>query len=93
LLRANYVELLILDDPSSNLDEALTNAEFGLSSKARWANFNDQFEGYAVFRTVYLLRGDTTQVDRINAVLDRMSADGVVSDQAEDHDLGEPEGQ
>jgi len=93
LLRANYVELLLLDDTSTHLDEALANAVFGLSSDARWANYDDQFEGYAVFRTVYALRGDQPQVDRINAVLDKMDADGVVSVQDEDHDHGEPEGQ
>ena len=93
LLRANYVELLLLEKTPAHLDEALANAVFGLSSKARWANFDDQFEGYAVFRTVYALRGDQPQVDRINAVLDKMSADGVVSGQDDNLDHGEPEGQ
>lgn len=93
LLRANYVELLILDDKAAHLDEARTNALFGLSADASWANVDDQFEGYAVFRTVFALKGDQPMVDKINAALDRMSADGAVSVQDDDHDLGEPEGQ
>lgn len=93
LLRANYVGLLLLDNTPTHLEEALANAEFGLSSKARWASFDDQFEGYAVFRTVYAIRGDQAQVDRINAVLDKMAADGVVAGQDDDGDRFEAEGQ
>ena len=76
LLRANYVQLLIIDDKVANLDEAYENAVFGLSSKAQWATIDDQFEGYAIFRTVFTLRGDDSTADKINEVLERMRLDG-----------------
>ncbi len=87
LLRANYVQLLILDDKVSNLDEAYENAVFGLSPEAQWANIDDQFEGYAIFRTVFTLRGDDATADKINGVLERMRADGAQPGQDDDQHI------
>lgn len=76
LLRANYIELLLLDDKTAHLDEAYGHAVFGIGPKARWANSNDQFEGYGIFRTVFSLTGDQATVDRINAFQAQLSAQG-----------------
>ena len=67
LLHANLVQLLIIQDKKRNLDEAYKIAVFGLGPKARWANLNDQVEGYGIFRTVFQLRGDEATVAQINA--------------------------
>lgn len=76
LLRANYVQLLIIDDKSGNLNEAYKHAVFGIGPKARWANADDQYEGYGIFRTVFRLKGDQATVDKINALQEQLSSQG-----------------
>lgn len=82
LLRANYVQLLVMDDKMGNLDEAYKQAVFGIGPKARWANTDDQFEGYGIFRTIFRLKGDTATVKKINAVQAQLRAAGATPGQA-----------
>lgn len=76
LLHANYVQILMMQDRKKNLDKAYKSAVFGIGPKARWASADDQYEGYAIFRTVFKLKGDTATVAKINAVLAQLSAKG-----------------
>jgi len=76
LLHANYVQLLLIDDKMGNLDEEYKHAVFGIGPKAQWANTDDQFEGYGIFRTVFSLKGDTATVKKINAVQAQLKAQG-----------------
>ena len=76
LLRANYVQLLLIDDKIGNLDEEYKHAVFGVGPNARWANTDDQFEGYGIFRTIFRLKGDTATVKKINAVQAQLKEQG-----------------
>ena len=84
ILRANYVQLLLMDDKVGNLKEARGHAVFGVGPKARWANADDQYEGYATFRVVFELSGDQVAVDGINAILKQLQAQGAQPGQDSD---------
>lgn len=58
LMLANYAQLLLIQDKKTNLREMLELARQGVRPETRWANVDDQFEGYGIFRTVFDLAGD-----------------------------------
>ena len=58
-MRANYVQILLIQDPVKNLPEALKQARAGVGPQTTWATVDDQFEGYGIFRTIFNLAGDT----------------------------------
>jgi tetratricopeptide (TPR) repeat protein len=58
LMRANYAQILLIQDEVKNLPEALKQAKAGTVPGTKWANSEDQFEGYGIFRTVFKLAGD-----------------------------------
>lgn len=76
LLHANLVQILLLQDKRKNLDEAYRNAIIGLRPDTIWANSDDEYEGYAIFRTVFKLKGDQQTVDKINATLEQLRTQG-----------------
>ncbi len=75
-MRANLAQLLLLQDKKANMAEVLENAEFGLREDAEYADADEQFESWAIFRDAYALSGDQAMADRIQSVLDQMKADG-----------------
>jgi tetratricopeptide (TPR) repeat protein len=85
LLHANYVQILLLKDKQKNLDEAYKSAVIGVSQRARWASVDDQYEGYAIFRNVFKLKGDMAMVNSINKVLEQLSAQGAQPGRDDEH--------
>jgi len=84
ILHANYVQILLMKDKGKNLEEAYKSAVIGVGPTARWATADDQYEGYAIFRTVYKLKGDAVMVGKINKVLEQLSAQGAQPGQEDD---------
>jgi hypothetical protein len=79
LLRANYTQLLMIQDKRKNLPLMLQQSKIGLSSAATYNSIDDQYQSFAIFRTVYKLAGDTTMVNAINDVLAKMQSQGAGS--------------
>jgi hypothetical protein len=67
LLRANYAQLLFIQDKKKNLPLMLEQARAGLSSSATYVSADDQFEAYGVFRVVYTIAGDKATASAIAA--------------------------
>lgn len=84
LLRANYVQILSMQDAERNRSLIEQQAALGLSQDMRWSTPEDLFEGLAIFRSVYLRKGDQATVDRIQAAMDKISSEVDVGDH--DHD-------
>jgi hypothetical protein len=76
LMRANYAQMLIMQDKVKNLPEALRQAKAGAAPGATWSNVDDQFEGYGIFRNVFSLAGDTAEVQRMNEEQQRLGGQG-----------------
>jgi hypothetical protein len=76
LMRANYAQMLIMQDKVKNLPEALKQAKAGTAPGATWANVDDQFEGYGIFRNVFSLAGDTAAVQRMNQEQQKLGGKG-----------------
>lgn len=65
LLLANYAQLLLIQDKKANLPEMLKLADQGVQQDILWANSDDQFEGYGIFKTVYDLAGNRRMSDAL----------------------------
>jgi hypothetical protein len=76
LMRASYAQLLVMQDKVKNLPEALKQAEAGAGPGATWANVDDKFEGYGIFRNVFRLAGDTVEAARMTTEQQAMKAQG-----------------
>lgn len=79
LLRASYVQLLMMQDKKGNLPEMLRQTRIGLGSTATYNSLDDQFEAYGIFRSVYELAGDKQMVATLNAEQGRLTAAGAKS--------------
>jgi len=67
ILRSNYAQILLMQDPVKNLQEMLAQTEAGLSPDATWSNTSDQFEGYGTFATVLKLAGRNAEAAALSA--------------------------
>ena len=76
LLRANYVQLLMVQDRKANLPEMLRQTRIGLSTGTTFSSIDDQYESYGIFRTVYTLAGDSRMVKTLDAEQKRLLAAG-----------------
>jgi hypothetical protein len=76
LMRANYAQLLLMQDKVKNLPEALKQAEAGTGPGISWANEDDRFEGYGIFRTIFGLAGDRAAVEKMSEAQKKMGAQG-----------------
>ena len=65
LMRANLVQVLMLQDKKKNLPRMLEESKAGLREGMTWASLDDQYEGYGVFRAVFELAGDTVTAERL----------------------------
>lgn len=72
LLRANKAQILMLQDKKANLPTMLELARRGVQPDIRWANSDDQFEGYGIFRAVFRIAGDQAMVDALNRAQDSL---------------------
>ena len=76
LMRANYAQMLLMQDKVKNLPEALKQAQAGTASDATWATPDDQFEGYAIFRTIFDLAGDKISAQKMTEAQKALTAQG-----------------
>ena len=76
LMRANYVQLLLMQDKVKNLPEALKQAKAGIEPGTVWASTDDQYEGYAIFRSTFSQAGDTVAAERMITAQKALSAQG-----------------
>ena len=76
LMRANYAQLLLMQDKVKNLPEALKQARAGTASDTTWETPDDQFEGYGIFRTVFNLAGDKVSAQKMNEAQKALTTQG-----------------
>lgn len=76
LMRANYAQILLMQDRVKNLPEMLNQARAGTEPDVTWANADDQFEGDGVFRTIFTLAGDTASAEKMAEDQKRLKAQG-----------------
>lgn len=67
LLTANLAQLLFIHAKDTNKAQLLELATRGISPEVKWANSDDQFEGYGIFRAIFHWAGDTAAVDAIRS--------------------------
>ncbi len=76
LLRANYAQVLLLQDNRTNLSRALEQAKAGMAADTTFQNADDEFESLAIFRTVFTLAGEKGLEAVARERLDVLSAQG-----------------
>jgi len=76
LLRANYIQLLLMENQEKNLPEMLRQARIGLGEDMTYANTDDEFEALGIFRTVYRLAGDKAKAAELQKRQDALGATG-----------------
>lgn len=79
LMLANYAQLLLIQDKKANMPELLKLAEQAIQPEVRWANADDRFEGYGIFRTVFDLAGNQPMVDALQKAQDALKQQGAGS--------------
>ena len=76
LMRTNYAQILLMQDKVKNLPEMLNQARAGTEPDVTWANADDQYEGYAVFATIFRLAGDTAAANRTTEAKEALGSQG-----------------
>jgi tetratricopeptide (TPR) repeat protein len=76
LMRANYAQLLLMQDKAKNLPEALKQARTGIEPDTTWATIDDKFEGYGIFRTVFNLAGDKAAAQKMTDAQKELNGQG-----------------
>ncbi len=76
LMRANYVQLLLMQDKQANLAEAYKQSLAGIGPEMTYATPDDQYESLAIFRTAFKLAGRTDLVTAIETRLAELEAAG-----------------
>ena len=74
LMRANLVQVLIMQDKVKNLARALEVARVGIGPNMKFNNLDDEFESYVSFRTPFQIAKDTATVAAINRKLAELRA-------------------
>lgn len=80
LLTANLAQLLFIHAKDVDKPELLSLATRGIGPDVRWANTDDQFEGYGIFRAIFHSFGDTAAADAIKKVQEVLRANGAAPD-------------
>jgi hypothetical protein len=88
LLRANYVQLLLMQDSKRNLRLAVAQMRYALSREMTYSNAQDQFESYGIFRAVCTLIGDHATDAVLKTEQARLSAEGNIVDPQESGGIG-----
>lgn len=76
LLRANYIEILRIQDPKKNLPMMLEQAKVGVQPNMTYANIDDAYESLGVFRAVFTQTHDPKMVETLIAVQKQLAAHG-----------------
>jgi hypothetical protein len=72
LLRANYIQLLAMQDRKRNLPTMLEQAKIGLGPDMQYVSVDDKFESYGIFRIPFEIIGDQATIKAIDAEQSRM---------------------
>lgn len=75
-MRANLVQLLLIDDAKANLPEMIEHTDAGMGQEMQWGSTTDLYEGLAIFRAAYRLSGQTQKADAIQTRLDELREGG-----------------
>jgi hypothetical protein len=78
LLRANYVQLMLMRHKKSDLPLMIEQARIGLGPTMEFVSVDDAFESLGVFRAPFQLSGDTASVKAIDAMQERIRQQGFV---------------
>ena len=78
LLRANYIQVLELQDKVANRAEMLRQAKIGIGPTITYANIDDEFEALGVFRSVFSTSGDTKTAGILQGVQEALRAQGAI---------------
>jgi hypothetical protein len=76
LLRANYIQLLLIQGKKSNLPLMLEQARIGLGPNIEFVNVNDAYESLAIFSVPFQLSGDTASAKVIDASKEKLRQQG-----------------
>jgi hypothetical protein len=76
LLRANYIQLLLMQGKKSNLPLMLEQARIGLGSNMEFVNPDDAYESLSTFSVPFKLSGDTEAVKAIDAAKEELRQQG-----------------
>jgi hypothetical protein len=77
LLRANYIQLLLMRRNKRDLPLMLEQARIGLGPNIEFVNDDDAFESLGIFSVPFQLSGDTASVNAIKAMQERMRQQGL----------------
>lgn len=88
LLRANYIQLLIIQDTKRNLPLAVAQMRYALSRDMAYSSLQDRYEAYGVFRGVCVLIGDKSTDAALAVEQERIAAEGKVVNPQESGGLG-----
>jgi tetratricopeptide (TPR) repeat protein len=87
LMRANYAQLLIMQDQKDNLPEAYRQALVGVGPDITYDTMDDEFESVAIFRVVFNLAGRKDLASAASRRLDALrSAGAEATGLSHDHD-------
>ena len=87
LMRANYAQLLVMQDQKGNLSEAYEQALIGLGPDMTYDNMDDEFESVAIFRVVLKLAGREDLAAAASQRLDELKGAGAeATGLSHDHD-------
>lgn len=76
LMRANLAEMLFIAGQGQVTPRLLKIAAEGIGPGVQWANSDDQFEGYGIFRAVFNKAGDKRIVEAIKQAQERLQSAG-----------------
>jgi hypothetical protein len=76
LLRANYIQLLLMQGKKSNLPLMLEQARIGLGPNMEFVNPDDAYESLSTFSVPFKLSGDTEAVKDIDAAKEELRRQG-----------------
>jgi len=76
LMRANLVEVLFIGGGGQITPRLLQLSTEGIGPNVQWANSDDQFEGYGIFRAVFHKAGDEPTVEAIKRAQAALQAAG-----------------
>lgn len=86
LMAANLVQILYIQDEEGNKAEYYAEAKRGVSRDMKFANTEDAYEAFAIFRTAFRLAGDEPRAQAVNKVLEKLKESGAGDAEAHDHD-------
>lgn len=87
LMRANLVQMLMMEDKTKNLPEMVRLSKEGIAKGMRYDSTDDAFESFVIFRTAFTLDGDDELAARLEEASAELAASGdVTADHDHDHD-------